>query len=168
MEAMASQTNDAPDRANLSEVARHLLLSREMIRRLVAEKIIERRGDGSFDLDQARHAYIRHLRDRRSEKGAAEAALLRARAREIELRTAERARDLIEFDEACAVLDDVIGALVSELAGLPAAATRDLMMRRHLDELIRGIRQRTADRFAAQRESLLTDGKAMAYGARHS
>jgi hypothetical protein len=69
------KTDSVPERSNLSEVSRHLLLTREMIRRLVAERIIERGGDGSFDLDQARHAYIRHLRDRRSESGAAEAAL---------------------------------------------------------------------------------------------
>jgi phage terminase Nu1 subunit (DNA packaging protein) len=131
------QTKDARERASLSEVSRHLLLSREMIRRLVAERVIERRADGSFDLDQARHAYIRHLRDRRSEKGAAEAALQRAKAREIELRTAERAHELIEIDEAIGALDSILGAVISELAGLPGAATRDLGMRRHLDDLIR-------------------------------
>jgi hypothetical protein len=71
-------------------------------------------------------------RERRSEGGAAESALKLAKAREIELRTAERARELIEFDEACAVLDDIIGGITSDLSGLPAAATRDLAMRRHL------------------------------------
>jgi hypothetical protein len=144
-------------RANLSEVTRHLLLTGEMIRRLVAERIIDRRPDGSFDLDQARHAYIRHLRDRRSKRGAAESALQRARAREIELRTAERAHELIEFDEAAAVLDDII----SDLVGLPAAATRDLTMRRHLDDLIRGIRQRAADRCQRQVESIRSTGTAI-------
>jgi hypothetical protein len=157
----AEQTTDAHDRANLSEVSRHLLLTREMIRRLVAERIIERRADGGFDLDQARQAYIRHLRDRRSERGAAEAALQRARAREIELRTAERARELIEFEEACAALDDIVGGIVSELAGLPAAATRDLTMRRHLVDLVHGIRQRAADRCARQVESIRSTGAAI-------
>jgi phage terminase Nu1 subunit (DNA packaging protein) len=159
------QTNDAP--ANLSEVARHLLLTREMIRRLVAERIIERRADGSFDLDQARHAYIRHLRDRRSEKSEAEAALQRAKAKEIELRVAERAHELIESHEAAGALDDVVGVLVSELTSLPVVATRDLAMRRHLDELIRGIRQRAVDRIAVQVESLRGTGKAVDPGGAH-
>jgi hypothetical protein len=154
------ETNDARERANLSEASRHLLLTREMVRRLVAERIIERRADGSFDLDQARQAYIRHLRDRRSDRGAAEAALQLAKAREIELRTAERARELIEFDEACAALDDIVGGIVSELVGLPAAATRDLTMRKHLENLINGIRQRTADRIGRQAESLRSTGAA--------
>jgi hypothetical protein len=155
------QTNDARERASLSEVSRHLLLTREMIRRLVAERVIERQADGNFDLAQARQAYIRHLRDRRSERGAAEAALKLAKAREIELRTAQRARELIEFEEACAALDDIVGKIVSELVGLPAAATRDLVMRCHLDDLIRGVRQRLVDRLTAQAESLRGAGKAI-------
>jgi phage terminase Nu1 subunit (DNA packaging protein) len=153
--------------ANLSEVARHLLLSREMVRRLVAEKIIERRSNGTFDLDAARQSYIRLLRDRRSERDAAQAALQRAKAREIELRNAEREHKLIEFEEACAALDDIVGGIVSELCGLPAAATRDLVMRRRLEQLVRDIRQRVGDRFAAQAESLHSSGTAIDPGRPH-
>jgi phage terminase Nu1 subunit (DNA packaging protein) len=87
--------------------------------------------------------------------------LRRARAREIELRNAVRARELVEYGEACAALDDIVGVIVSELVGLPAAATRDLTMRRQLDDLVRGVRQRAANRLAAQAESLRGNGKAI-------
>jgi phage terminase Nu1 subunit (DNA packaging protein) len=87
--------------------------------------------------------------------------LQRAKAREIELRNAEREHRLIEFDEAFTALDDIVGAIVSELSGLPAAATRDLVKRRQLDELVRGIRQRAANRLAAQAESLGGNGNAI-------
>lgn len=162
------QTNGAPERTSLSEAARHLLLTREMIRRLVAEKIIERRADGSFDLDAARQSYIRYLRDRRSERGAAQAALQRAKAREIELRNAERTHELIEHCEASAALDDIVGVIVSELGSLPAAATRDLVMRHRLEQLVRDVRQRAADRLAAQVEHMQRNGRAIDHDGPHS
>ncbi len=145
---------------SLSELARHLLLTREEVRRLVAERIIRRQCDGRFDLDAARQAYIRFLRDRRSNRSEAEGALQRAKALEIEVRVAERAHQLIEMDEAYAALDEIVGGIVSELSSLPAAATRDLAMRRHLEGLINGIRQRAADRLGRQVESLRSTGTA--------
>jgi hypothetical protein len=155
-----NRQHQTPKPASLSELARHLLLTREEVRWLIAERLIERRTDGNFDLDAARQSYIRFLRDRRSNRGEAEAALQRAKAIEIELRVAERAHQLIELDEAFAALDDIVGRIVSELSGLPAVATRDLTMRRHLEGLVHGIRQRAADRLGKQAESLRSTGAA--------
>jgi hypothetical protein len=155
-----NRQHQTPKPASLSELARHLLLTREEVRRLVAERIIERRADGDFDLDVSRGSYLRFVRDRRYNRSDAEAALQRAKALEIELRVAERAHQLIEFDEASAALDEIVGGIVSELSGLPAAATRDLAMRRHLEGLIQGIRQRAADRLGKEVESLRSTGTA--------
>jgi hypothetical protein len=155
-----NRQHQTPKPVSLSELARHLLLTREEVRRLIAERLIERRKDGGFDLDAARQSYIRFLRDRRSSRSEAEAALQRAKALEIELRVGERAHQLIELDEAFAALDDIVGGIVSELSGLPAAASRDLAVRRHLEGLIHGIRQRAADRLGKQAESLRSTGTA--------
>ena len=155
-----NRQHQTPKPASLSELARHLLLTREEVRRLVAEQIITRRGDGDFDLDESRGRYLRFLRDRRANRSEAEAALQRAKALEIEMRVSERAHQLIEMDEAYAALDDIVGGIVSELSGLPAAATRDLTMRRHLESLIHDIRQRAADRLGKQVESLRSTGTA--------
>lgn len=44
----------------------HLDPSRERLRALVAEGVIEQAPGGGFDLDKARRAYIRWLRQRRA------------------------------------------------------------------------------------------------------
>jgi hypothetical protein len=65
-------------------------------------------------------------------------------------------------------IDDIVGGIVSELEGLPAAATRDLVMRRLLEQLVRDIRQRAADRLAAQVEHLQRNGRAIDHDSPHS
>ena len=77
-----------------------------------------------------------------------------ARAREIELRTAQRAHILCETDEALALADDVFGILRSELSGLPAMVTRDLEIRSEIEKGVNEILNRTAKRLATRAQDL--------------
>jgi hypothetical protein len=121
--------------ATISEAARHLGLSRAAVHDLANQGLLIRNGSG-VDLDATRLAYLKHLRERRVDRG--ETALRQAKAREIELRTAERERRLIEYDEAAAVLAECIGVVLTQLGGFPARmAGRDLGLRRWLDDGVR-------------------------------
>ena len=84
-----------------------------------------------FDQDAARFAYLRWLRseDRRGQKGEADGRLRDARAREVELRIAEREHRLIDMVEHESVLAEVVGIVTTALDGLPARVTRDLGLR---------------------------------------
>ncbi len=143
---------------SLSEVARHFGLSRTAVRDLELQGLIDR----ATGLDACRLAYIRYLRARRLSHSDADVQWRLARAREIEIRTAEREHKLMQTDEAMAVLDDAVGTFLTELAGLPASVTRDLVLRRQIEEKIFEMRTRIADRFEAKLRSLRETGKAAA------
>ncbi len=143
---------------SLSEVSRHFGLSRTAVRDLELRGEIDRVAG----LDACRLAYIRYLRARRLSHSDADMQWRLARAREIEIRTAQRERKLMQTDEAIAVLEDVVGTFLTELSSLPAAVTRDVVLRRQIEEKIFEIRTRIADRFEAQLCSLRESGKAAA------
>ena len=82
-----------------------------------------------------------------------------ARAREIELRTAQRAHILCETDEALALLDDVFGMLKADLMGLPAMVTRDLEIRSEIEKGVNEILNRTAKRLATRAQDLRVTGE---------
>ncbi len=65
-------------------------------------------------------------------------------------------------DEVMAVLDGCLGVFLTELSGLPASVTRDVALRRQIEERIFEMRTRIADRFEAQLHSLRESGKAAA------
>jgi phage terminase Nu1 subunit (DNA packaging protein) len=137
--------------------ARHIGVSRERVRQLLAEHVIELLSDGRIDLDRARLAYIQQLRTRpvRSQAGD---KLREARAAEIELRVAERARRLIEIEEAVDAMVAVCGAIRTEMGGVPARVTRDLALRRQIENAINDALGRVADKCDAEAAALHTGG----------
>lgn len=125
-----------------SALAAHLDCSRAHIRRLEADGVLHRDGDG-FPLDQNRVAYLRHLRRerRQSPRGEADAAFTKAKAELIRLRIAEKQRTLVPLDEAVAHLDEVVGLFLSRLSGFAArVGGRDLATRRLVDVAVRELR----------------------------
>lgn len=82
------------------------------------------------------------------EKGSKSAAASRvtdARADEIELRLAERRRDLIPQEDAIAVVDLVAGEVNKQFTGLPARITRDVRLRRDIEAHLNEAKQKIAD-----------------------
>jgi hypothetical protein len=66
--------------SSISATATHLDLSRERLRQLEVEGVIERQPGGGFDIDRARRDYIRWLRARPARSGAKYDSLYAARA----------------------------------------------------------------------------------------
>jgi phage terminase Nu1 subunit (DNA packaging protein) len=143
-----------------SALGRHLDLSRQRVVQLSDEGVIERRADDRFDQDAARVAYLRWLRseDRRGAKTEADGRLRDARAREVELRIAEREHRLIDMVEHESVLVEVIGIVTTALDGLPARVTRDLNLRAVIEAEINATLNRASDRAEARARELKATG----------
>jgi hypothetical protein len=136
----------AQHNTNVSAVARHLFLSPARIRELQAEGVLQR-INGKLDLDDSRRRYIDHLRQRRP-KSPADEKWREERARQLALQNAVKARDLISFTEADEALETVIGLILSELYGMSARVTRDLELRRRIEEDIFAMRQRVTNKLS--------------------
>lgn len=125
--------------ASLSACASHLDLTRQRVTALANDGILTRKEDGTFDLDESRIAYVRFLRQaasRRAINGDSGAKLREARAREIELRIAREAGDLVLIEDVESVIQEATTIFVSELNALPAACTRDPALRKVIEEKV--------------------------------
>jgi phage terminase Nu1 subunit (DNA packaging protein) len=123
-----------------------LMLTRQRLDQLAAEGWIARHSAGRWRTVDLVQGYIRFMRDegRRQNVKAADSRVRDARARDIEIRNAERLGRLVSVEELDAIIDEVCGAFRSELSGLPARVTRDLQMRRVIETEVHGVLARIA------------------------
>jgi len=143
-----------------TKLGEHLDLSRQRIASLVSEGVIERRPDGRFNLDGNRVAYIRWLRspERRSVRSEAASEFQREKARFLALKIAQLEGRLIEYAEAEAAIDFLMGTVLSELGSLPVRVTRDLTLRQVIETEVLAIRHRLADAADAKRAAVTAEG----------
>jgi hypothetical protein len=139
-----------------TEVGRHLDMSRQRVGQLQAEGVFPRLDDGRFDLNICRIAYIRWMKDenRRGTKASGASRVSESRARAIEQRIAREDGRLIETDDVFAAVADILGTFRSELAGVPAATTRDLGVRSEIEKHLEGAIGRCRLRFKAIEEGV--------------
>ena len=141
---------------NVEQVAGLLQVSTAWIRRLTNEGVLAN-TNGRYRLIDTVQAYLRYQKDenRRTGKAAVQNRVIEARAREIELRTAQRERSLIEIDDVLGTLDEMVGMFLTGLSELPAACGgRDLTARRTIEAATRDLRQRIADKAKAKCKEL--------------
>jgi hypothetical protein len=140
------------------------MLTPQRVNQLVREGWIEKGGRNGYTIVGAVQGYIRFLKDeqRRASKSAALSRVQDARAREIELRTAREEHLLIETAEAIGVVDEIVGGLRSEVAGVPARLTRDVDLRRKIEAELDDVFRRAADRFEQKARDLRSSGEAVA------
>jgi hypothetical protein len=97
------------------------------------------------------HGYIDYLKDenRASTKTASASRVQDARAAQIEMQTAKELRDLIPKDEVCDFLTEATGTFRAELAGVPAASSRDPEVRAEIEKNLDAAIERCRINFAA-------------------
>lgn len=119
------------------------------IRQLIAEGYIAKTGRDRIVLEVAVQGYLRFRNDdnRRSSKSASASRVQDARAREIDLKVAEREGRLVDIVEHIDLFAEVFGALKAGLAGVPARLTRDMSFRRKIEQEIDDVLRQCADRF---------------------
>lgn len=131
---------------SVSEAAELTGRSVQWIYQLAKAGHIAKEGRGRYPISgllKGVIAYYEQLLEKASQSAAASKAT-DARTREIELRIAERRRELIAADEARAVIME-FGAMVrAEFGALPARFTRDMDERRKLEQEVHGSFERIA------------------------
>lgn len=136
--------------------------SAEWVRRLIAEGAVKKSPNGGVFRDDLVRGYLAWIKDeqRRATKSAGESRVKDARAREIELRIAQREGDLIDLADHDAVVDEMAGIFVAALSGLPARVTRDIPLRRKIEAECDEIRRSIAKVAAKRGEELQAAGTA--------
>jgi hypothetical protein len=116
-------------------VAEWLTISRQRVDQLVREGHLKRIKKDQYNLAECVQGYIKFLREdqRRYTIHAADSRVRDARARELEVRTQQRLYHLVPASLYNEMISYIVGVVRSEFAGLAAAATRDLDMRRLID-----------------------------------
>jgi hypothetical protein len=126
-----------------NSLATHLGMSRQNVARLTAEAIIEQRSDGNYDQTASRLKYIKHLREhhRHTPRSAADVSHIGAKTEMLQLKLAERRRELMPTVEHNAMIDAMAGLVLTHLGGWPARiGGADLGLRRRADALLRELR----------------------------
>lgn len=148
------------DAISFEVAGRLLMIGPDRIRQLVKAGYISKVRPAHTTIVSAVQGYIRFLKDedrKNTQKGAAGKAT-EARTREIELRIAERKRDLIPQDDAKAAVTQLAATVKAEFTGLPARWTRDMAERRRLEQEIDASFERIADALESAKTALATGG----------
>ena len=145
---------------SVSATARHLDLSRERLRQLDAEGVIERLpGGGGYDLDETRRRYIRFLRDRPARSGKHD-ELLAARTRIAELKEAALRDEMMPTWGVHALIDEKIGKLVIGVEGMIAKESKSRDERRRWLAAFAVVRNSWADTLDVEAAELDKDDAA--------
>jgi hypothetical protein len=144
--------DEAPQREvllTMAQAAALLEMSPERIRQLVKTGYIEKRGKDQVPLVSAVRGYIRFLKDedRRSSRTASASRVQDARARDIELKIAEKESRLIDMVEHLDLFAETFGVVKSGMAGVPLRSTRDPELRRKIETEINDVLAKAARRF---------------------
>jgi phage terminase Nu1 subunit (DNA packaging protein) len=142
------------------------LLNRSVrwVQNLVTDGYIQKEGYGRYSVVAVVRGAMAYMDDmvEKSNKSAAASRATDARTREIELRIAERRRDLIPQEDARAVVGEMAAMVKAEFSGLPARYTRDMAERRRLEQEIDGSFERIAAAARAAGAALATGSIDMA------
>lgn len=151
---------DLDARVSIRQAAELLGVTPQWIRDLGKQGYIDGIERASVPLMAAVQGFIKFRADddRRTSKTAAASAVQQARAREIELRIARESGKVIELEDTETAFANILGALRSELAGVPAASTRDLALREVIDGHLNDAIARARDRFREFISSLRAGG----------
>lgn len=154
---MASRANSLDDiMISASEAARLICVTADRVRQLVREGRIPKAARNRYRLVDVVEGYVTFLKDdeRRSSLAQSESGLKAARQREVELRIAEREREVVPRDEAEAAMDLVVGKVNAEMNGLAARVTRDIEMRTKIETEVHASLKRISEALEAGSENL--------------
>lgn len=139
--------------------AKLIMVTERHLSRLVKDGWIKKSADGKYTLIGVVQGYILSLRDEKSRNSqkSAQSKTQDARSREIEQRMAMKDRRLVAMEEVFAVNDEAWGKARDLIVGFPAKFTRDLELRRKLDNEMDIICNGIATRLKQARTTLVTD-----------
>jgi hypothetical protein len=105
---------------------------------------IEQRSDGCYDQSASRLRYIKHLRTPRSSRSEADAAHIRAKAEMLQIKIMQQRRKLVLREDVNELLDTICGIVLTHLSGMAARCSRDMVVRRAIDNVVFQVRTEMA------------------------
>jgi len=147
---------ELPEAVGLEAIGALTGLTGRRVRQILSAAGVKPVARGRVPLGPAIRAVIDAAKGERgsSPEARARAELAKARAAEVELRLAERSKALIALTDAEAALERLVGVVLAELVGLSASVTRDMSLRRRVDEATLAMRGRIARRLRAEAERI--------------
>lgn len=135
---------------SVENAAKLVLLTPRHLSRLVQDGWIKKTAGGHYSLVGVVQGRIRQLEHKLKEgsKSAAQNTASLARAKEIEIKIAERQRKLIKVTEATEVIDAIAARVRIAFEGLPAQFTRDLDLRQQAEAVVDATLRSLAQSFA--------------------
>ena len=109
--------------------------------------MIEQRSDGCYDQTASRLSYIKHLRSehQRSPRTEADAAHVAVKTEMLQLRLMEKQRKLVRRADVNALIDEMCGIVLTQLSGMAARCSRDMVVRRNIDAVVHEVRRELAE-----------------------
>jgi hypothetical protein len=139
----------ADDVVTANSLATHLGMTRQNVARLTTEAVIEQRSDGCYDQTASRLKYIKHLRSehQRSPRTQADADHVKVKTEMLQLRLMEKKKELVHMDEVNAMIDDMMGVVLTAMSSMPArcAPRGDLATRRNIEKCVFEVRTEIAN-----------------------
>lgn len=143
-----------------AEAAKLIGKSPRWINQLVNDGFVKQAQPGLYkpaDVAKGFAASILDDKQKKSRSGTL-ATVQTARAREIDLRVAQKERKLIGIDEAIDLVDEVLGTLKSDFDGAAAGITRDQNLRVQIEGKIDEILKRASDNLEQKGAALRKGG----------
>lgn len=143
---------------SLQQVARLLTITDRRVQQLAKDGYIPKPSRGLYSLVGAVQGYIRFLRDEHRKGSEAESGLKATRQAEIEMRMAERRRELIALSAAEDAMLSLVGFINEEFSGFAARTTRDRALRDQIETNLDATLNRVSDRCGRARQALAGSG----------
>lgn len=123
-----------PEEVTAEDLADLLGVTPKTVRNHADRGVVVRSGRGKYLLAESIRNLLADARkaSRNNDLDKEQLALVREKRRAAELRNAQAEGELIELEEATAVLDEVIATFRVGLDGLPARITRDVSLRKQI------------------------------------
>ena len=135
--------------ATSAEVCALAGFTKQRLGALERDGIVQRNGRDSWPLVTTIRKIFEDMRAKRNEASAADARWRNARARDQEIKTAQRLGKLVDVDEIYFAMETLAGLVRSEHVSLAARCTRDLALRRAIDLEVNAMDTRIADKLEA-------------------
>ena len=118
------------------EIGRLIGLTGRRVTQMADEGKIPKPVNGKYNAPAVIRALLNGAKERRAPTPLEKAQAKRAEeiAAEIADRRAAKRGELIAVDAAVAIFDELVAAVRSEIVGLPARVTRDMALRRKLED----------------------------------
>lgn len=121
----------------------------QTLRDLSKAGIIPKAARGSYPLEPSVKGYVTHLREARkaNSQSVADSGLKAAKQRHIDILTAQKLGDLIDFPDVTAAFSQILAGFRAELNGIPAAVSRERKIRASIQKALDDALSRCERRF---------------------